>query len=178
MKITKVYFCFIYLLIINLLKQCLCENYLYEKDNYNLADPFANILEEKKKKKRKILYALIGTAITLAGIAALGIGIHESKRKSIWDTQLAVISDDILKSAIAKGIENSKEIYRRGIHDINKILPSIKDIKEYMREEIKRKDLKFTRSQMKEFDSMSRYALYSIKYAMETYKKGCELEML
>ncbi|KYN93091.1 early transcribed membrane protein [Plasmodium gaboni] len=171
MKVIKVYFFLFIMVIIGLLGWGNVCNELKEKKNMLLKESPDKLLSEKRKKK--LVYSVIGTLSALLGIAIFGMGINshfKEKKKTIWD-EVGKDMDSILNRTIAVGIWKTRKNCKSEIQDIEKIIPSQEEIQNVLIHQIENKNIKITDGYMKEIQSLSKYVLYNIRNSMKQYTK-------
>ncbi|SPJ13118.1 early transcribed membrane protein 14.2 [Plasmodium sp. DRC-Itaito] len=171
MKIIKVNFFLFIMLLIGLLGCGNICNELKEKKNMLLKESPDKLLNEKRRKK--LVYSVIGTISAILGIAVFGIGINshfKDKNKTIWD-EVGKDMDSILNRTIALGIWKTRKNCKSEIEDIEKIIPSHEEIQKILMYQIENKNIKITDCYMKEIQSLSKYVLYNIRNSMKNYTK-------
>ncbi|CDO67224.1 early transcribed membrane protein 14.2 [Plasmodium reichenowi] len=171
MKLIKVYFFLFIMLMIGLLGRGNVCNELQEKKNMLLKENPDKLLN--KKRRKKLVYSVIGTLSAILGIAIFGMGINshfKEKKKTIWD-EVGKDMDSILNRAIAAGIWKTKKSYKSEIEDIEKIIPSQEEIQKILTYQLENKNIKITDDYMKEIQSLSKYVLYNIRNSMRHYTK-------
>ncbi|ETW28864.1 hypothetical protein PFTANZ_05747 [Plasmodium falciparum Tanzania (2000708)] len=171
MKLIKVYVFLFIMLMIGLLGCGNVCNELKEKKNMLLKENPDKLLN--KKRRKKLVYSVIGTLSAILGIAIFGMGINshfKEKKKTIWD-EVGKDIDSILNRTIAVGIWKTRKNYKNEIEDIEKIIPSQEEIQKILIYQIENKNIKITDGYMKEIQSLSKYVLYNIRNSMRHYTK-------
>ncbi|SOV83825.1 early transcribed membrane protein 14.2 [Plasmodium sp. gorilla clade G3] len=171
MKIIKLYFFLFIMLMIELLGCGNVCNELTEKKNMLLKESPEKLLNNKRRKK--LVYSVIGTLSAILGIAIIGMGINshfKEKKKTIWD-EVGNDMDSILNRTIAVGILKTRKNCNREIEDIEKIIPSQEEIQNILIYQMENKNIKITDGYMKEIQSLSKYVLYNIRNSMKHYTK-------
>ncbi|SBT78564.1 early transcribed membrane protein [Plasmodium ovale] len=169
MRVTKACFLVLFLLLSILLEPHL-SNDLAEKNKMLLTLSEKSLRERKRKKA---IIAVAGTVAAILAIAIAGIGIHRLKRKrlSIWD-DLGSDADTILNNAIAHGIWNAKKKFKKEVVNIDRLLPSIGEIKELVREEFNYKNLDMNKFDQKQIEELCNFTLYSVRQSMLSFQRN------
>lgn len=130
MKAFKLFYLFTFLLSINLLTSCFCENTDYE-ELINLEETLAREdIEKKDKKKKLIIYSTIASAVVAALTTMLGVGLYIRKKnnKKVWNNEkTAYAGGNIYEQVLEKGRAKINESIAKGKNYFESV-PSIKEI--------------------------------------------------
>ncbi|GAB68224.1 early transcribed membrane protein [Plasmodium cynomolgi strain B] len=172
MKITKVYI-FILILLFNILfEPHLCNAVVKISDSHLMKSP---IEELNKKRKKKVIYAVIGVVLGILAVAAGGLGMtYKRKKPSIWD-DLGHDAHGILNSTIAQGIWMAKKNMTKDTMTVDKLLPHMDEIRNIIKEELRYRKLDIEKYDPVQIQDFCNFSIFNIKEAMLSFQRNLKL---
>ncbi|VUZ97995.1 early transcribed membrane protein [Plasmodium vivax] len=172
MKITKVYIFILILLFHILFEPHLCNDVVKISDSHLMKSP---IEELNKKKKKKVIYAVIGTLLGILAVAAGGFGMtYKREKPSIWK-DLGPDAHGILNSTIAQGIWMAKKNMTMDTTPVDKLLPQVDEIKNIIKEELGNRKLDIDKYDALQIEDFCNFSLFNIRESMMSFQRNLRL---
>ncbi|ANQ09667.1 Early transcribed membrane protein [Plasmodium coatneyi] len=172
MKISNVCI-FILILFFNILfEQHLCNAAVKRSESHLMKSP---IDELNKKRKKKVIYAVIGVMLGMLAVAAGGLGMtYRRKKPSIWD-DLGPDAHGILNSAIAQGIWMAKMNMTKDTMPVDKLLPQMSDIRNIIKQELAHRRLDIEKYDPLQIQDFCNFSIFNIKESMLSFQRNLRL---
>ncbi|CAA9989789.1 early transcribed membrane protein, putative [Plasmodium knowlesi strain H] len=172
MKISNVYI-FIFIFFFNILfEPHLCNAVIQRNESHLIKSP---IDELNRKRKKKVLYAIIGVTLGMLAVVAGGLGmIHKRKKPSIWD-DLGQDANGILNSTIAQGIWMAKMNMTKDTMPVDKLLPQMDDIRKIIKQELAHRRLDIDKYDPLQIQDFCNFSIFNIKESMLSFQRNLRL---
>ncbi|EUD69562.1 hypothetical protein C922_00426 [Plasmodium inui San Antonio 1] len=172
MNITKVYI-FILILLFNILfEPHLCNAVVKRSDSHLMK---LTIDELNKKRKKKVIYAVIGVVLGILALAAGGLGMtYRRKKPSIWD-DLGLDAHGILNVTIAQGIWMAKKSMTKKPTPIDKLLPHMDEIRNIIKDELGNRKLDIDKYDPLQIEDFCNFSMYCIRESMLSFERNLRL---
>lgn len=171
MNIFKVFYVFNFLLVINLFISCYCNDLSYlnlnHEEEINMIEDIKKKIEEKRKKKRIILYSSLFavSAIALIISSIVGASIYKNRKKGI--DELDIKMDEITFRTVDKVRNEIAMAIESGVTDIDIAAPHRLTVRKYILDIAKERGYQFPRGHMNE---LLNNAEFIISLAKELYR--------
>ncbi|KJP86718.1 hypothetical protein AK88_03630 [Plasmodium fragile] len=172
MKITNVYI-FILILLFNILFEPHLCNVVIKSSESHMNK--SSIDELNKKRKKKVIYAVIGIVLGMLAVAAGGFRMsYKSKKPSIWD-DLGQDAHGILNSTIAQGIWIAKKNMTRDTMPVEKLLPRMDEVRSIIKEELGQRKLDIDKYDPLQIQDFCNFSIFNIRESILSFQRNLRL---